>query len=47
MPLEHKDKDQSGESGALQASVDRLSSMSLVSVAVDVMARALTGGASV
>jgi hypothetical protein len=43
MPLGHKDKDQPDESGALQASVDRLSSMSLVSLAVDVMARAFTG----
>jgi hypothetical protein len=45
MPLGHKDKDQSVESGALQAAVDRLSSMSLMSLAVDVMAKAFTGDA--
>ena len=43
MPFGRKDKDQSSESGALQASVDQLSSMSLVSLAVDIVAKAFTG----
>jgi hypothetical protein len=43
MPLGRKDKDQSGGSGALQSAVDRLSSLSVVAVAVDVMAKAFTG----
>jgi hypothetical protein len=43
MPFGRKDKAQSVESGALQAAVDHLSSLSLVSLAVDVMAKAFTG----
>ena len=43
MPFGRKDKDQPGDTGALQAAVDRLSSQSLVSLAVDVMAQAFTG----
>jgi hypothetical protein len=45
--LGHKDKDQpvESESSALRAAVDRLSSLSLASLAVEVMAKAFTGEA--
>ena len=43
MPLGRKDKAQPDESGPLQDAVDRLTSMSLASLAVDVMAKAFTG----
>lgn len=46
MPLGRKGKAQSSESGALQAAVDRLSSLSLVSLAVEVIAKAFTGAAA-
>lgn len=47
MHLGRKDKDEpvESESSALRASVDRLSSLSLASLAVEVMAKAFTGEA--
>lgn len=47
MRLGHRDKDQpeASENPALRASVDRLSSLSLVSLAVELMAKAFTGSA--
>jgi len=43
MPFGHKDKDQSVDSTALQTAVDRLTSMSLASLAAEVIAKAFTG----
>jgi hypothetical protein len=47
MHLGHKDRDQTAqaEAGALQAAVDHLSSLSLVALAVDIVAKAFTGAA--
>ena len=45
MHLGHKDKDLFAETDALRAEVDRVSSLSLVSLAAEVMAKAFTGTA--